>query len=122
MYPIAFAHHKEAKEEDTNIILNRGKTKTARNLKIIENDILGKTPFIAGEHPSFADIVAYEVLYLPHLVGVTHESYRKAGYPKIADYLEKVEKEVPKCEHANHALYAYAKHLLSQGNNFPSLF
>ena len=121
VYPLVFPHHKEAEEANTNVIINRGKEKLKKHLQVIENEIIGKSAFIAGEHATFADITAYCVLYLLHLVGVEYDTFNDHGYPKIAAYLQKLYKELPKAEEVNQAFLGYAGYLKSSGTKFPEI-
>jgi len=102
-------------------VVERGKTRIQKHLKVLEDKILGRFKFIASDHYSFADVVAFEVFAVALLSGTSIEEIGK-HLPKLGAYLKKIKEEIPHFEKIHKEYEGYRQYLSSQGTKFVNLF
>jgi glutathione S-transferase len=89
VYPQVFGHHKRPGDEVQGGVLQWGKEKTSWWLKILDQDILGSSPFVCGEQMTIADFFGVALVTCGELVKVNF-----APYPNITRWIQRM-KQLP---------------------------
>jgi len=87
VYPQIFPHHKRPSDDVHSGVVQWGKEKSDWWLKVLDENILGKSPYVCGEQMTIADIFGSALVTCGELVGVNF-----SRYPNVNAWIQRMKK------------------------------
>lgn len=82
VYPQLFPHHKRPTDDQQSGVIAWGKDKSQRWLKVLDQDLIGKNPYLCGNEITIADYLGTAFLSIGELLRCNF-----SAYPNIARWL-----------------------------------
>lgn len=107
-YPQLFPHHKRQTDEAHKLAIEWGKERSQNWLKILNDDIIGKRPYLCGDSITIADYFGVCLITLGEL---TRCEFSK--YPNVNRWINSM-KQLKSWAKVNEVLYGFAGQLKDQ--------
>ena len=79
VYPQLFPHHKRPTEDQQSGVVAWGKDKSQRWLKVLDQDLIGKNPYLCGNEITIADYLGTAFLSLGEILRCNFSAYPNIG-------------------------------------------
>lgn len=102
VYPQLFPHHKRPTDDQQSGVIAWGKDKSQRWLKVLDQDLIGKNPYLCGNEITIADYLGTAFLSIGEILRCNF-----SAYPNVARWLNAM-KARPNWAKVNKAFYDMA--------------